>query len=344
MKNAINVPLVRLFGLAALCAVMGFTLAGCGNNGGDDHTHLWGEWTVEKAATCTAKGIGSRVCTICDATDPNTSIPVDPNAHDWSGWIETTEPTLITEGEETRTCQNNRAQVETRDSPSLPIDTTAKWDEAINLLKLKDEGKYTLTIDGDIGVDGVSSPNFGTTGAGKSLSVTLKGSGTLSLASAGSLFNIGARQTLIIDSKNLTLQGLSNNNAALVTVDSGTLELKNGTISGNTNTLNGNGDGGGGVRVNNGTFTMNGGEISGNAARGDGGGVYVYSGTFSIVTGTIYGSENTLAPALKNIATDGAAILKRDGATARYGSDTTWTDLPTMNEKTIKVIGGVLQP
>jgi hypothetical protein len=77
----------------------------------------------------------------------------------------------------------------------------------------------------------------------------------------------------------------------------------NGKISGNT--VSGRYDGGG-VHVSSGTFTMSGGEISGNTAS-RGGGVYLYSNyTFSKYSsgGVIYGSNAT--EGLKNTATDGA--------------------------------------
>jgi hypothetical protein len=51
---------------------------------------------------------------------------------------------------------------------------------------------------------------------------------------------------------------------------------------------------GGGVYVYNGTFTMNGGAIAGNAVTSTsyGGGVYVYNGTFTKTVGVIYGGDD----------------------------------------------------
>ena len=87
-----------------------------------------------------------------------------------------------------------------------------------------------------------------------------------------------------------TLTG--NGSGSVITVSDGATlilcdcsEEESGTITG------GNASNGGGVCVNNGTFTMAGGTISGNTASSHGGGVCVDSGTFTMTGGTI--SDNT---------------------------------------------------
>ena len=60
----------------------GLSLTACG---GDDCTsHTWGAWNETTAPTCIATGTGTRVCTNCGATDPNTTIPINPDNHDFS--------------------------------------------------------------------------------------------------------------------------------------------------------------------------------------------------------------------------------------------------------------------
>jgi uncharacterized repeat protein (TIGR02543 family) len=149
------------------------------------------------------------------------------------------------------------------------------------------------------------------------ITVQLKGTGNekiIGLLGTGSLLSIGNGVTLILDD-NLTLVGKNNNTASLVTVASGgnlimnkgakitgnrnastqfsgggvyvagTFTMNGGEITGNYSNIHG-----GGVYVA-GTFTMNGGEISGNTASNSyGGGVYVYSGTFTKSGGTITGN------------------------------------------------------
>jgi hypothetical protein len=110
---------------------------------------------------------------------------------------------------------------------------------------------------------------------------------TLLRGSSGYLFTVPANARLILEE--LIIEG-DESDASLLMVDGGSLVMKNGAVVCNNNTYRG-----GGVFVNNGTFTMDGGKISGNTARsmvGSGGGVYVYSnGTFIMNGGEI--SDNT---------------------------------------------------
>jgi uncharacterized repeat protein (TIGR02543 family) len=135
--------------------------------------------------------------------------------------------------------------------------------------------------------------------SGKTVSITLSGvtaERTISLGSSGTLFTVGSGVTLQLGS-NITLQGLNSNTSALVQVDNGgTLVMQTGSkISNNSSSGNG-----GGVLVNGGTFTMSGGEISGNSAN-SGGGVYVAGGAFTKEPGSvIYGSD--ASGTLKNSA------------------------------------------
>ena len=106
----------------------------------------------------------------------------------------------------------------------------------------------------------------------------------------GSLFTVNTGVTLTLDS-GVTLRrnsGMGGNNAALVTVSGGVLNMKTGAnITGNQNSTASDS---GGVRLNSGTFNMEGGTISG--VRGtSGGGVYVNGGTFTMSGGEISGNS-----------------------------------------------------
>jgi hypothetical protein len=186
--------------------------------------------------------------------------------------------------------------------PDYRIRTLTQWNDALADIKNNkgSAGEYVIEIAVGFSLDGIEAgSSFGTTPAGSTLKVTLIGSGkrALSLVTRGSLFNIGARQTLVIDSQDLTLEGFrivlsasTNNYYPLITImQGGTVELNNGTISKNVS-LSENGSG---VFVDGGTFIMNGGTISGNKSLGDlgsGGGVYMKSGTFTMNGGTISGN------------------------------------------------------
>jgi len=130
---------------------------------------------------------------------------------------------------------------------------------------------------------------------------------TISLSSNGSLFTINYG-TLTLEN-NITLQGRSSNNASLVRLDNNnaSLIMKAGSkIQNNTVIMNDSDSCGGGVYIYTGSFTMDGGTISGNRVeatsssssysntlRAKGGGVYLHlpSDTFIMNGGTI--SNNT---------------------------------------------------
>ena len=136
--------------------------------------------------------------------------------------------------------------------------------------------------------------------SGKTVGITLMGSGgekTITLSAKGKLFTMNSDVTLTLG-ENITLQGMSANNNSLVHVNSGKLILNAGAkITGNTTSGNYY-NRGGGVYVSMGTFTMNGGTISGNTASSSnsntgqgGGGVYVDTGgTFIMNGGKITGN------------------------------------------------------
>ena len=148
-------------------------------------------------------------------------------------------------------------------------------------------------------------PNYGNTNIIFSGGITEK---IISLNTNGSLFTI-SYGTLTLDN-NITLQGRSSNNASLVKLNyySANLVMNTGSrIINNTAVINYSTTSenaiGGGVYIGEGTFTMNGGTISGNRVeatsnsasyssdlRAMGGGIYVEYGTFIMNNGTISGN------------------------------------------------------
>ena len=144
--------------------------------------------------------------------------------------------------------------------------------------------------------------------AGRTVGITLSGLGSTTrniwLSSNGSMFTIGSGVTLTLG-ENIRLLGLSDNNASLVLVNSGgTLIMNTGSgIQQNRNNLISTSSlrGGGGVYVKySGSFTMNGGSISGNTVNSTtssyahGGGVFVeQNGSFRMNGGNI--SSNTVS-------------------------------------------------
>ena len=196
-------------------------------------------------------------------------------------------------------------------SDIILVSTTAEWNAALSTISNGGNNQsYTVYVSSNVGVAGSTADSFGTVSG---LTVTLQGSGTLSLPypNKGSIIRVGANQILIIDSTDLTLQGEINNNAPLVYVGgtNARLELKNGTIRDNGNNIYGSNatfsSYGCGVYIAaNGSFIMSGGVISDNTAQGRtngdyysgnsyGGGVYVAAdGNFIMTGGTISGNKS----------------------------------------------------
>ena len=133
--------------------------------------------------------------------------------------------------------------------------------------------------------------------------------GSINLSSSGNLFRVGSGVTLVLSG--VTLNGRAGNNRALVEINSGgSLIMGPGSrVTGNTNNETSSSIEGGGIRINRGgTFTMNGGEISGN--RGCCGGAIHNAGTFRLVNGTISGTAQH----------SGAALFNASGSTAQRGT------------------------
>jgi hypothetical protein len=170
------------------------------------------------------------------------------------------------------------------------VSTTDEWSNTLVTIQNAGSNKnYLIEINGNIAIPGITDSITTATGFSSNntnITVTLKGNGKLSTSGQGSIIRLGNSHTFTIDSVDLILEGHNGNNLSLIYVQcGGTLEMKNGIITGNT------AEHGGGVYVSKGTFTMTGGEIGGNTTDNGGGGVYVSGGIFTMTGGKI--SNNT---------------------------------------------------
>ncbi|MBO5417143.1 MAG: C40 family peptidase [Clostridia bacterium] len=80
------------------------------------HTHSFGEWYTEKAATCTADGTLKRKCSGCDAFESKT---ISATGHSFGQWTTSKPATEKAEGILERKCANCNAK-ETESIPRLP--------------------------------------------------------------------------------------------------------------------------------------------------------------------------------------------------------------------------------
>jgi hypothetical protein len=117
--------------------------------------------------------------------------------------------------------------------------------------------------------------------------------------------------------RNITFEGFNNNYTGIINVAGGNLIFENGaTIRNNLN--NSNYASGGGIHMTGGTFTMNGGSISGNVCTHRsvyngyslGGGIALFGGTFTMNGGSISGN---VADVGKNVYVHGGATFIHNG-------------------------------
>jgi|GEM_PF-786921 len=150
------------------------------------------------------------------------------------------------------------------------------------------------------------------------LTITLRGSDAMRIVRLygnGTIFTVGSGVTLVLD-RNITLSGATDNDRAVVEVNTGgALVMNTGArITGNANDSTEFETEGGGVRVNaGGMFTLNGGEIFGNSSARNGGGVFVYFG------GTLIMNYGEISRNSARGAGGGAVILDGGTFVMNYG-------------------------
>ena len=191
------------------------------------------------------------------------------------------------------------------------VTNSAEWQTALAIIDTQTRDRsFVITLRGDFEIPAMNSPSL--PGRADGIDVTLrtlkgeKANLTLDVSQGrfGSALYITEKQTFTIDGEGLTFTGAGGNSFPLIQVEgSGArLELKNGTITANNNTIAGGDPGdpdlagnGGGVRVaDGGHFAMSGGAVSGNLAN-RGGGVAVYEGSFAMTGGSVSGNTCTSA-------------------------------------------------
>ena len=198
-------------------------------------------------------------------------------------------------------------------TPTSSVTLYAKWElDAVDLdsatglanklvwllNNVKSGGSYTIELNAN---ERIEHQLFDYNGK-NNITITIRGIGTnriITPLSNGVIFSAGDGVTLILDN-NITLQGRSeealatvygtgklimNAGSAITGSNKGGVEVWGGTFTMNGGTISGNGTCGVAVRRD-GTFTMNDGTISGNKASG----VWIVGGIFNMTGGTISGN------------------------------------------------------
>lgn len=134
----------KILALLVLCMV--FLMIGCFK-----HEHKWeGEWTIDKAATCTEEGEKSHHCSGC--SERNDITKIEELGHSYSEWKVTLEATETEMGKKERICKNCNHK-ESEEIPVLEhVHTYSgdwEYDSDIHYQKstcehgiIKDEGKH----------------------------------------------------------------------------------------------------------------------------------------------------------------------------------------------------------
>jgi uncharacterized repeat protein (TIGR02543 family) len=182
-------------------------------------------------------------------------------------------------------------------SNTFNVANTTQWNSAVSTISGGgNEKNYIINVTANFTVAGHTSNTFGNV---TDVKVSIRGVGrALSLSSNGVILYVGNSQIVIL--RDITLQGRTSNNNNLVYVGVGGTLITHGVkITGNGNSTTTYIEGYGGGVFMDGTFTMNGGEISNNSVyvgfdnagattnSAFGGGVYMRRGSFTMNGGKI---------------------------------------------------------
>jgi hypothetical protein len=175
--------------------------------------------------------------------------------------------------------------------------TAANYSQFTSCISSYESGSSDVVI--EVASDITISPVITISRSSSGTSLTIRSSAgatrTLLRGATGDLFTFNANAAVVLE--DVIVDGdksgnFENGDGSLVRVSGGgSLVMSDGAILRN----NAASSSGGGVYVGNGTFTMTGGEISGNVtansySNGGGGGVYIWSGTFTMTDGEINGN------------------------------------------------------
>ena len=213
----------------------------------------------------------------------DTSTPVAGTPTPTSQPAPTAQPT--TPAPATQPTEQNRPGLYVNDTLQGAMDL----EDALDYIKInaRGNGDFVIVLGKNETVASISFTNM-------QARITLKGDGVeertvsyVSVRPGNPLFTVGQGATFTLED-GVALTGLPSDGRPLVRVEGGTFIMNGGSIRNNHHTIP-NYPSGGGVYMQSGAFTMNGGTISGNFAD-QGGGVGVLGGTFTMNGGTIAGN------------------------------------------------------
>jgi len=207
--------------------------------------------------------------------------------------------------------------VQAQDNSGGIIVQGSNFTEKLDWLKvfMRSNCNYILEVNAN---ESIAPQNFEYSGK-NNITITLKGiGGNRIISSGGRVFTVGSGVTLVLDN-NISIRGTDSGGLVNIKSD-GAFVMNNGsTVTGNTKDYQGNG-----VFVEGGTFTMNGGVISGN--RDDG--VSMIGGTFTMNNGSIIGNTSSgvrIAFSNGTFTMNGGVISGNKGGGVAIWSEGTFT-------------------
>lgn len=104
-----HIPLIAGGAVAVVAITVSTIVSVSAVNNPKNHVHSYGEWSVEKAATCTTEGISARYC---DCGDKQTST-ISATGHSYTDeWMVVEEATCEKDGSKMRYCSCGEAQID----------------------------------------------------------------------------------------------------------------------------------------------------------------------------------------------------------------------------------------
>jgi hypothetical protein len=86
-----------------------------------NHDHVWGNWSVTTAATCSATGVETRTCALDSSHTETRDIAINPSAHNWiAKGIPSLAPTCETTGIGAKVCTFNPSHEDNDPNSVIP--------------------------------------------------------------------------------------------------------------------------------------------------------------------------------------------------------------------------------
>jgi hypothetical protein len=141
----------KLLCMVALLLAVVFLLASCDNSDNSPstpenptHTHAYGEWEIQKAATCTAEGSKDRYCSCGEKQTAS----ISATGHSYGGWTTVKEASTTETGLKERTCSCGEKETQVIEKITvLKTVSSNEWKSAFNNFGRGDFSEIVIDID-----------------------------------------------------------------------------------------------------------------------------------------------------------------------------------------------------